>query len=96
MLPLPNNFNTPRNLPPQPQMPAAVRQSPVVHYSLLLLGLTTLVFVLRTLDSILLPILFAALISVLLLPLVGWLERRKLTSTSASTPPSSISAIAST
>ena len=78
MLPLPNNFNTPRNLPPQPQMPAAVRQSPVVHYSLLLLGLTTLVFVLRTLDSILLPILFAALISVLLLPLVGWLERRKL------------------
>ena len=75
---LPPNYNTPRNLPPQPQTPAAVRQSPVVHYSLLLVGLTVLVFVLRTLDSILLPILFAALISVLLLPLVGWLERRKL------------------
>jgi len=77
---LPPNYNTPRNLPPQPQTPAVVRQSPAVHYSLLLVGLTALVFVLQKLDGILLPILFAALISVLLLPLVTWLERHKLPS----------------
>ena len=71
----PSNFNS-----FQSTTPAAVRQSPVVHYSLLLVGLSVLVFVLHKLDGILLPILFAALISVLLLPLVGWLERRKLPS----------------
>ena len=78
MLPPPNNFNTPRNLPPQPQNVAPVRQLPAVHYSLLLAGLTVLVFALQKLDSILLPILFAALIAVLLLPLVNRLERWKL------------------
>ena len=76
----PNLINQPRNLPTPAQnhAPAEVKQSPVVHYTFLLIGLSLLVFVLRKLDSVLLPILFAALLSVLLLPLVLRLERWKL------------------
>ncbi len=78
-LPPPNNFNTPRNLPSpmQHHAPAEIRQSGVVHYTFLLLGFTLLVYALRSLDSILLPILFAALLSVLLLPLAVRFERWK-------------------
>ena len=80
VMPPPNNLNAPRNLPSalQHQAPAEIKQSPVVHYTFLLIGLTLLVYVLHTLDSILLPILFAALLSVLLLPLAARLERWKL------------------
>ena len=80
MFPRPNTLNQPRNLPSptQTHAPAEVRQMPVVYYTFLLIGLSLLVFVLRKLDSVLLPILFAALISVLLLPLVTRLERWKL------------------
>ncbi|AWM35318.1 AI-2E family transporter [Hymenobacter nivis] len=62
----------------QRHAPAEVKQSGVVHYTFLLIGLTLLVYVLHALDSILLPILFAALLSVLLLPLVLRFERWKL------------------
>ncbi|HEX8350769.1 MAG TPA: AI-2E family transporter [Hymenobacter sp.] len=65
MLPPPNNFNTPRHT----NSPLEIRQSAVVHYTFLLIGLTVLVFVLRQLDGILLPIFFSALLAVLLLPL---------------------------
>ena len=77
MFPRSNIINQPRNIPTSAQnhAPAEVKQSPVVHYTFLLIGLSLLVFVLRKLDSVLLPILFAALLSVLLLPLVLRLER---------------------
>ena len=80
MFPRPNVINQPRNLPSPTQIhaPAEVRQTPVVYYTFLLIGLSLLVFVLRRLDSVLLPILFAALLSVLLLPLVARLERWRL------------------
>jgi predicted PurR-regulated permease PerM len=79
MFPRPNTINQPRNLPSPTQnhAPAEVKQSPVIHYTFLLIGLSLLVFVLHKLDSVLLPILFAALLSVLLLPLVTRLERLK-------------------
>lgn len=78
-LPRPNNFNLPNNIPSPTQhhAPAEVKQSPVIHYTFVLIGLSLLVFVLRKLDGILLPILFAALLSVLLLPLVVRLENWK-------------------
>ena len=55
--------------------PAEVRQSAVIHYTFLLIGASLLVFVLARLDGILLPLFFAALLSVLLLPLVRRLEK---------------------
>lgn len=79
-MPPPNNLNTPRNLPSpmQHHAPAEVKQSGAVHYTFVLIGLSLLVYVLHKLDGILLPILFAALLSVLLLPLVLRFERWKL------------------
>ena len=55
--------------------PAEVKQSPLVHYTFLLIGASLLVFVLHKLDGILLPLFFSALLSVLLLPLVLRLEK---------------------
>jgi len=80
MFPRPNTLNQPRNLPSPTQnhAPAEVKQAPIVYYTFLLIGLSLLVFVLRKLDNVLLPILFAALLAVLLLPLVTRLERWKL------------------
>ncbi|MGY3087107.1 putative PurR-regulated permease PerM [Hymenobacter sp. UYAg731] len=79
MFPRPNTINQPRNLPSPTQnhAPAEVKQSPIIHYTFLLIGLSLLVFVLRKLDGVLLPILFAGLLSVLLLPLVARLEKWK-------------------
>ena len=54
--------------------PAGVRQSPIIQYTFLLIGASLLVFVLHKLDGILLPLFFAALLSVLLLPLVRRME----------------------
>ena len=48
---------------------------PVIYYTFLLIGLSLLVFVLWKLDSVLLPITFAALFSILLLPLCQRFER---------------------
>ncbi|GAB3846385.1 hypothetical protein GCM10028822_06380 [Hymenobacter terrigena] len=79
MFPRPNSINQPRNLPSPTQnhAPAEVKQSPIVHYTFLLIGLSLLVFVLHKLDGVLLPILFAGLLAVLLLPLVVQLEKWK-------------------
>ena len=72
------NRGTPRALVTQQNTPTPeAKLAPVVHYTFLLIGLSLLVFVLRKLDNVLLPILFAALLSVLLLPLVTRLERWK-------------------
>lgn len=62
---------TQHHLPPRTvqQPPAEVKQSPVVHYTFLLIGLSLLVYVLHKLDDILLPIAFAGLFTLLLLPL---------------------------
>ncbi|MFC6223311.1 AI-2E family transporter [Hymenobacter artigasi] len=81
MFPRPNLINQPRNLPTpaQNQAPAEVKQSPVIHYTFLLIGLSLLVYVLHKLDGVLLPILFAGLLAVLLLPLVLRLEKWKFT-----------------
>ena len=77
MLPPANQFNTPRNVPSaaSSHAPAQVRQSPVVHYTFLLVGLSLLVFVLHKLDDLLLPLLYAILLSLLLMPVVTKLER---------------------
>ena len=72
------NRGTPRTLVTQQNTPTPeAKLAPVVHYTFLLIGLSLLVFVLRKLDNVLLPILFAALLAVLLLPLVTRLERWK-------------------
>ena len=76
MLPPPNQFNQPRNLPGQSfnHAPTEIKQPAVVHYTFLLVGLSLLVYVLHTLDSLLLPLLYAILLSLLLMPLVAKLE----------------------
>ena len=77
MLPPPNQFNQPRNLPGQSfnHAPTEIKQSPVVHYTFLLIGMSLLVFVLHKLDDLLLPLLYAVLLSLLLMPLVTKLEK---------------------
>ncbi|MGI4870352.1 MAG: AI-2E family transporter [Janthinobacterium lividum] len=76
MLPPPNQINQPRNLPSQSfnHAPTEIKQSPVVHYTFLLVGVSLLVFVLHTLDGLLLPLIYAILLSLLLMPLVTRLE----------------------
>ena len=77
MLPPPNQFNQPRNLPGQSfnHAPTEIKQSAVVHYIFILIGLSLLVFVLHKLDNLLLPLLYAILLSLLLMPLVTKLEK---------------------
>jgi predicted PurR-regulated permease PerM len=77
MLPPPNQFNQPRNLPGQSfnHAPTEIKQSPVVHYTFMLIGLSLLVFVLHKLDDLLLPLVYAILLSLLLMPLVTRLEK---------------------
>jgi len=79
MLPPANQFNTPRNVPSAAvnHVPAQVKQSAVVHYTFLLIGLSLLVFVLHKLDDLLLPLVYAILLSLLLMPLVTKLEKWK-------------------
>ena len=55
---------------------ADVRQAPIIYYTFLLIGASLLVFVLQKLHGILLPLFFAALLAVLLLPIVRRLENR--------------------
>lgn len=74
---LPPNHFPPRPTQAIPHSPAEVRPVPAIRYTFLLIGLTLLVYVLRVLDSVLLPLLFSALLSVLLLPLVRKLESWK-------------------
>ncbi len=77
MLPPANQFNTPRNVPSSSttHAPTQIKQSPVVHYTFMLIGLSLLVFVLHKLDDLLLPLVYAILLSLLLMPLVTTLEK---------------------
>jgi predicted PurR-regulated permease PerM len=77
MLPPPNQFNQPRNLPGQSfnHAPTEIKQSAVIHYTFMLIGLSLLVFVLHKLDDLLLPLIYAILLSLLLMPLVTKLEK---------------------
>ena len=79
MLPPANQFNTPRNIPTAAatHAPTQIKQSPVVHYTFMLIGLSLLVFVLHKLDDLLLPLVYAILLSLLLMPLVTTLEKWK-------------------
>ncbi|WP_246455695.1 AI-2E family transporter [Hymenobacter citatus] len=70
MLPNPNNFNGPRHAAP----PTEIKQSAVVHYTFVLIGMSLLVYVLHKLDGIILPIAFSSLLAVLLLPICRRLE----------------------
>jgi predicted PurR-regulated permease PerM len=74
---LPPNHFPPRPTQAVPHSPAPVQPTPLIRYTIILIGLTLLVYVLRVLDGILLPLLFSALLSVLLLPLVRKLESWK-------------------
>jgi len=70
------NRGTPRaHITQQSAATPEAKLAPVVHYTFLLIGLSLLVFVLHKLDGILLPLLFAALLATLLLPLVSRLEQ---------------------
>ncbi|UYZ60282.1 AI-2E family transporter [Hymenobacter latericus] len=67
---------TTHNFPghPTPVKPPEIKWPPAVLYSMILLGLVLLVYSLRVLDGVLLPILFSGLLSLLLLPLCRRLE----------------------
>ncbi|GAA4361459.1 AI-2E family transporter [Hymenobacter saemangeumensis] len=71
MHPPSNNFNPPR---PTPSI-QEVKLPAFIYYTFVLIGLSLLVFVLRKLDGILLPLFFSALLATLLLPLVRRFER---------------------
>ncbi|WP_400190971.1 AI-2E family transporter [Hymenobacter sp. B81] len=71
MLPPQNNFNVPR----PPSSAPEIKLPPAVYYTLVLLGLVLLVYSLRLLDDVLLPILFSGLLALLLLPLCRRFER---------------------
>ncbi|WP_241737979.1 AI-2E family transporter [Hymenobacter polaris] len=77
MLPPANQFNTPRNVPSGANMhaPTQVKQPPVVYFTLFLVGLSLLVFVLHKLDDLFLPLIYAILLSLLLMPIVTRLEK---------------------
>ena len=79
MLPPANQFNTPRHVPSPTatHAPTQIKQSPVVHYTFMLIGLSLLVFVLHKLDDLFLPLVYAVLLSLLLMPMVSRLEQWK-------------------
>ncbi len=66
------------HLPPTGHKPTPeVRQSAFVQFSLFMLGAVLLIYTLHKLDAILLPLLFSALFTLLLLPICRWLENRR-------------------
>ena len=77
MLPPPNQFNTPRNVPSAANMhvPTQVKQPAVIYFTFFLVGLSLTVFVLHTLADLFLPLVYAILFSLLLMPIVTRLER---------------------
>ncbi|MCR5886182.1 AI-2E family transporter [Hymenobacter sp. J193] len=67
--------STQHHLPPSGHKPnAEVRQTPVIQFAFLLLSGVLLVYSLKVLDDVLLPLLFSALFALLLLPISRWLE----------------------
>ncbi|WP_223649614.1 AI-2E family transporter [Hymenobacter psoromatis] len=77
MLPPPNQFNAPRNVPSAANMhvPTQVKQPAVIYFTFFLVGLSLTVFVLHTLADLFLPLVYAILFSLLLMPIVTRLER---------------------
>jgi predicted PurR-regulated permease PerM len=68
---------TQHHLPPSGHKPSAeVRQTPIIQFAFLMLGAVLLVYSLKVLDDILLPLLFSAVFTLLLLPICRWLELR--------------------
>lgn len=51
-----------------------MKQSPIIQFAFFMLGSVLLIYTLRVLDDILLPLVFSALFALLLLPLCRWLE----------------------
>ncbi|MET4104885.1 AI-2E family transporter [Hymenobacter sp. UYP22] len=71
--------NTQHNLPPSGHKPSAVvKQTPVIQFAFFMVGLVLLVYTLKVLDDILLPLLFSAVFTLLLLPICRWLELKGL------------------
>ena len=69
---------TQHHLPPTGHKPTQeVRQTPIIQFAFFILGAVLLVYSLRVLDSILLPLLFSAVFTLLLLPICRWLEQRR-------------------
>lgn len=60
--------------PPSQKVSAPVKQSPIIQFAFFMLGSVLLIYALRVLDDILLPLVFSALFALLLLPLCRWLE----------------------
>ena len=77
MLPPANQFNTPRNVPSAAvnHAPPVVKQAPIVYFTFMLIGLSLLVFILHKLDDLFLPLVYAILFSLLLMPIVTRLEK---------------------
>ena len=77
MLPAPNQFNAPRNVPSGTPMhvPTQIKQPAVVYFTFFLVGMSLLVFVLHTLSDLFLPLIYAMLLSLLLMPIVTRLEK---------------------
>ncbi|UYZ64151.1 AI-2E family transporter [Hymenobacter weizhouensis] len=68
---------TQHHLPPTaPKTKPEVKQEPIVQFAFFMVGAVLLVYSLRVLDDILLPLLFSALFTLLLLPLCRWLEQK--------------------
>ena len=68
---------TQHNLPPTGHKPnPTVKQTTIVQFAFFMLGAVLLVYSLRILDDILLPLLFSAVFTLLLLPICRWLESR--------------------
>lgn len=67
------------HLPPAGHKPnAVVKQTPIIQFAFFILGAVLLVYSLKVLDDILLPLLFSAVFTLLLLPICRWLELRGL------------------
>ena len=68
---------TQHHLPPSGHKPnPIVKQTPIIQFAFFLLGAVLLVYSLKILDDILLPLLFSAVFTLLLLPLCRWLESK--------------------
>jgi predicted PurR-regulated permease PerM len=71
--------NAQHHLPPSGHKPSpVVKQTPVIQFAFFMVGLVLLVYTLKILDDILLPLLFSAVFTLLLLPICRWLELRGL------------------
>ncbi|WP_139922051.1 AI-2E family transporter [Hymenobacter sp. DG01] len=70
---------TQHHLPPSGHKPnPEVKQAPVVQFAFLMIGAVLLVYSLRVLDDVLLPLVFSGIFSLLLLPICRWLELKGL------------------